>query len=95
MTGPARRALLLLPLAVPACVIRRPADPAPQPRYHVGVPYETGGVWYYPREDMRYEATGLAVVAPARDGLTANGEAADGSALTAAHRTLQLPAVAA
>ena len=94
MTGPARRALLLLPLAVPACVIRRPADPAPQPRYHVGVPYETGGVRYYPREDMRYEATGLAVAAPARDGLTANGEAADGSALTAAHRTLQLPAVA-
>ena len=94
MTGPRRRALLLLPLAAPACVVRRPADPASAPRYLIGAPYEADGRWVYPREDMRDDATGLAVVAPARSGLTANGEAADGTALTAAHPTLQLPAIA-
>ena len=94
MTGPRRRALVLLPLAAPACVVQRSADPAPQPRYLVGEPYEVGGRWVYPREEMRYDASGLAVVGPARPGLTANGEAVDSTALTAAHPTLQLPAIA-
>ena len=95
MISPTRRALLLLPFAAPACVVHRGADPAAiSPQYLVGPPYEADGRWVYPREEMRYDATGLAVVAPAHPGLTANGEAADGAALTAAHPTLQLPAVA-
>ena len=53
-----------------------------------------GGVWSYPREDFALSESGLAAVLPdARRGRrTANGEVHDPAALTAAHRTLQLPA---
>jgi rare lipoprotein A len=66
-----------------------------QPRYVVGEPYQLGGRWYYPREDFALETTGLAAVLPDRSAgrRTANGETHDPSALMAAHRTLQLPAV--
>ena len=73
---------------------RRPAAPAPAPRYVVGPGYQADGVWYYPREDFHYDATGIASVLPAGRGLTADGEAKDPTALTAAHQTLQLPSVA-
>jgi rare lipoprotein A len=64
-------------------------------RYVVGEPYELGGTWSYPREDYALSESGLAVaMADARRGRrTANGEVHDPAALTAAHRTLQLPAV--
>ncbi len=54
-----------------------------------------GGVWSYPREDFGLVQTGLAAVAAdTRAGRrTANGEVHDPAALTAAHRTLQMPAV--
>jgi rare lipoprotein A len=69
--------------------------PTPQPRYLVGAPYQMGGVWSYPREDFALSQTGLAAVAA--DGgagrRTANGEIHDPARLTAAHRTLQMPAV--
>jgi rare lipoprotein A len=92
MPGAARRWLLLAPLAVVAACA--PAAP-PQPRYLVGAPYQLGGVWSYPREDFGLLQTGLgSVAADTRDGRrTANGEVYDPQALTAAHRTLQLPAI--
>jgi len=87
-----RAALLLLALALAGCA--RPA-PAPQPRYVIGQPYKLGGVWSYPREDFSLVETGLGAVAADRSSgrRTANGEVHDPAALTAAHRTLQLPAI--
>ncbi|NKC31490.1 septal ring lytic transglycosylase RlpA family protein [Falsiroseomonas selenitidurans] len=84
-----------LALAVLAgCGPRRPAEQA-QPRYTVGEPYQMGGVWSYPREDFALDTTGLAsVAADARAGRrTSNGEIHDPAALSAAHRTLQMPAL--
>ena len=65
------------------------------PRYVIGEPYRLGGRWFYPREDFTLEATGLASVLPDRVAgrRTANGETHDPSALMAAHRTLQMPAI--
>lgn len=67
----------------------------PEPRYVVGDPYRLGGVWSYPQEDYALSETGLAEVlaAPVFGGQTANGEAFSAQGLTAAHRTLQLPAI--
>ncbi len=92
---PTRRALGLAALAALAGCARTPPAAAPQPRYTVGEPYQMGGVWSYPREEFGLVQTGLsAVAADARAGRrTANGEIHDPSALTAAHRTLQMPAV--
>jgi rare lipoprotein A len=71
------------------------APPAGAPRALVGQPYQMGGVWSYPRENLSLVETGLASVI--QDGwrprVTANGEIHDGAALMAAHRTLQLPAI--
>lgn len=84
--------VFLLLLALAGCMGReQPGDV----RYVVGEPYQTGGVWRYPRENFTYDDTGIATVASESVGrLTADGEANDQSALIAAHRTLQLPAVA-
>ena len=68
--------------------------PAPVPHYVVGEPYQTGDVWHYPHEQFDYADTGLATVADRRPGPTADGEAFDQGVLAAAHRTLQLPALA-
>jgi rare lipoprotein A len=87
-------ALALAPLA--ACAPpRQAALPQGEPRYMVGEPYQMGGLWSYPREDFSLVQTGFAAVAPeGRAGRrTANGEAHDPTAMMAAHRTLQLPAV--
>lgn len=67
----------------------------PTPRYVVGDPYRLGGVWFYPQEDYALSETGLAEIlaAPMLAGQTANGEAFSSQGLTAAHRTLQLPAI--
>ena len=75
-------------LAVAGC-----AQPAP--RYSVGGPYRLGGVWSYPQEDYALSETGLAEVLPAPGfgRQTANGEVMSVQGLTAAHRTLQLPAI--
>ena len=89
-----RRAALLLPFLA-ACTPRAPQLPVAQPRYIVGEPYQLGGVWSYPREDFALQETGLAtVIADPRAGRrTANDEIYDPALLTAAHRTLQLPAI--
>ncbi len=77
-------------LALAACT----PQPKPTPRFMVGEPYSLGGLWSYPREDFALREQGVAAVLPRRQpGLTANGEARDPDALTAAHRTLQLPAI--
>ncbi len=90
-----RAAPLLLAAALAGCTA--PGGPAPVPtpaHYVVGEPYRTGGVWRYPREQFAYTDTGLATVLSRDPGPTADGEAFDPDLLTAAHRTLQLPAVA-
>ncbi|MBO1079519.1 septal ring lytic transglycosylase RlpA family protein [Roseomonas haemaphysalidis] len=94
MTPASRCLVLLLPLLA-ACTPAKPPAPVEPPRYVVGEPYQMGGTWSYPREDFALRETGLAtVVADARAGrLTADGEVYDPDWLTAAHRTLQLPAI--
>ncbi len=62
--------------------------------YQLGAPYQTGGVWRYPRESFDHDETGIATVATRGRGLTADGEAFDQTALAAGDRTLQLPAIA-
>ena len=61
--------------------------------YKVGNPYQIDNVWYYPHEQPDYDETGIASwYGPTFYGKsTANGEAYDGNALTAAHRTLPMP----
>ena len=86
-----REALLCLLLLVSGC--GPGGGGGGEPRYAVGEAYQAGGVWRYPREDFEYSDTGLASTAAPRLGSTANGEAADATALVAGHRTLQLPAI--
>ena len=82
---------LLLALLSASCQ----GPPAAKPHYVLGQPYQAGGVWYYPRESYDAEQTGLAIVYPLdHAGLTTDGEVFDQSILTAAHQTLQLPAIA-
>lgn len=86
------RPVLLILLLLAAC---KPPLPQPDTHYVVGEPYETGGIWRYPREDFAYATTGIATEAPSSSARrTADGEPNDPTALIAAHRTLQLPAIA-
>jgi rare lipoprotein A len=87
---------VLVLAALAGCAARAPV-PVAQPRYLIGQPYQMGGTWSYPREDFGLVETGLATVAvDARAGRrTANGEIHDPTALSAAHRTLQMPALLA
>jgi rare lipoprotein A len=88
-----RRSCAPLLLALLAASCHRP--PAANPHYVLGAPYQAGGVWYYPRETYQAEQTGLAIVYPSgHPDLTTDGEVFDQSKLTAAHQTLQLPAIA-
>jgi rare lipoprotein A len=63
--------------------------------YKVGAPYKIDGVWYTPQEEFNHTETGVASwYGPGFHGKsTANGERYDQSERTAAHRTLQMPAV--
>ena len=79
--------------ALGACT-RRPPAPVASPAYTVGTAYRSGTTWFYPREQFRYDATGLATLTTRTTGLTADGERTDPGAMNAAHQTLQLPAVA-
>jgi rare lipoprotein A len=91
-----RGLLLLLAASLAGCDTGGPPAPVPLPHYVVGEPYQAGGVWRYPREQFAYRDTGLAILLVREPGaaLTADGEAFDPDALAAAHRTLQLPALA-
>ncbi|MCP5433562.1 MAG: septal ring lytic transglycosylase RlpA family protein [Alphaproteobacteria bacterium] len=70
--------------------------PVTQGAYKVGSPYQVGGVWYTPQEDWSYDAVGLAswYGSDFHGRRTANGETFNKEALTAAHKTLQLPVLA-
>ena len=65
------------------------------PGYKVGKPYSIAGRWYHPQERFDLIEAGVASwYGPGFHGrVTANGERYDMHALTAAHRTLQLPSV--
>jgi rare lipoprotein A len=80
---------------VQGCVKQVPPAPKPvaSPHYELGAPYQAGGTWYYPAENYRLDATGIAAVDTRKDGLTADGEVRDPTALTGAMQTIQLPAI--
>ncbi len=83
--------LLLMGLLLASCA----PPPTPAPRYVLGAPYQAGGVWWYPRADLRLDARGLAeVYGDQHAPLTADGEAFDQPAMAAANQTLPLPAIA-
>ena len=87
--------VLLLGVGLTGCgLFGRPASPPIPAHYTVGAAYQMGGVWYYPKDQTEYDAAGLAAIAPAQTGLTADGERFDPTALAASHHTLQLPAIA-
>lgn len=71
----------------------REPDVRPKPVYKVGQPYQVDGVWYYPAENWRYSANGVAswYGDNFHGRVTANGEIYDKMALTAAHPTLPMP----
>lgn len=66
-----------------------------QGTYKVGFAYQIDGIWYYPKETFDYAETGIAswYGAEFHGRPTANGEIFDMNAVTAAHKTLQLPSV--
>ncbi|MCZ6862535.1 MAG: hypothetical protein O7I42_20060, partial [Alphaproteobacteria bacterium] len=68
---------------------------AVQGGYKIGVPYTIRGVKYYPREEFAYDKTGLAswYGDPFHGRKTASGEIYDKWAMTAAHKTLQMPSL--
>ncbi|HVC61476.1 MAG TPA: RlpA-like double-psi beta-barrel domain-containing protein [Acetobacteraceae bacterium] len=69
--------------------------PRANPHYVLGLPYQSGGTWWYPRASHDLDETGLAAVYPGGPPrLTTDGEVFSQAALTAAHPTLQLPAIA-
>lgn len=82
--------------------IEGPHSPSPNfssnaaANYKVGKPYQVKGVWYYPAEDFEYDETGLAswYGTEFHGKPTANGEVFDMNAVTAAHKTLQMPSMA-
>jgi rare lipoprotein A len=63
--------------------------------YKIGAPYKIDGVTYTPQEEFNRSETGVASwYGPGFHGKsTANGERYDQSERTAAHRTLQMPAI--
>jgi rare lipoprotein A len=89
--------VLVACLGLGACAdSRKPVGQAGgQGGYKVGKPYQVAGIWYYPAVDYDYAETGIASwYGPGFHGrATANGEAYDMTALTAAHRTLPMPSM--
>lgn len=84
------------PTPPPEREVAEPARVSPERGgFKVGGPYRIAGRWYYPREQYDYVEVGTASwYGPGFHGrVTANGEVYDQNALTAAHRTLQMPSV--
>ena len=75
--------------------LRGPGGERPVGAYKVGNPYQISGIWYYPKVDYEYDATGIASwYGPGFHGRkTANGEIYDQNDLTAAHPTLPMPSI--
>ena len=63
--------------------------------YKVGKPYQVDGIWYYPKQDLSYDETGIAswYGEQFHGRYTANGEVFDLNGLTAAHHTLPMPSI--
>lgn len=61
----------------------------------VGAPYQIEGKTYYPKADWHYDRKGTAswYTSDLNGHLTANGEIYNETGMTAAHPTLQLPAI--
>ncbi len=95
MKAPGRAGALCLLLVLSGCGWFGSSTPPTRGGYKVGNPYQIAGVWYYPREDFSYDETGIASwYGPGFHArATANGETFDQNALTAAHNTLQMPAI--
>jgi rare lipoprotein A len=88
-------ALLAVAVGLAGCHLLRPKHPVvPSVHYVLGPPYQSDGMWHYPRAQFDLDETGLAVATTRTTGLTADGELADPTALAAAHPTLPLPALA-
>ncbi len=88
-------AVLLLAASLGACGSSGSKNVAQRGSYKVGAPYKIDGVTYTPQEEFNHVETGVASwYGPGFHGKsTANGEPYDQSARTAAHRTLQMPAI--
>jgi rare lipoprotein A len=86
-------ALLASGMAAQAQPPGRPAMVSDTPVV-LGDPYVVGGTSYRPADPASYDEVGIASVsdAPSRGETTANGEAFAPDAITAAHKTLPLPA---
>jgi peptidoglycan lytic transglycosylase len=71
------------------------SHPPVQGGYKIGVPYQIGGVWYYPKENFSYDHTGIAswYGHPFHGHTSASGEQYDMRAMTAAHKTLPMPSL--
>lgn len=63
--------------------------------YKVGKPYQVRGVWYYPKEQPRYDEIGMAswYGDQFHNHYTADGEVFDMNLPSAAHKTLPLPSL--
>ncbi|HZZ90023.1 MAG TPA: septal ring lytic transglycosylase RlpA family protein [Caulobacteraceae bacterium] len=89
--------LLISAMALTACVSMPRAVPAQHATRTPGTmrPYQVGGHWYYPAEQPNYSEVGYASWYGDSYGcrVTADGEAMDPHALTAAHKTLPLPSI--
>ena len=88
-------AVLLLAASLGACGSSGSRNVAQRGTYKIGAPYKIDGVTYTPQEEFNHVETGVASwYGPGFHGKsTANGEPYDQSARTAAHRTLQMPAI--
>jgi len=85
----------VLCVLLPAACARHAPQPTAQLHYQLGAPYQAAGVWRYPTERYHLTETGLATIDDALPGtVTADGEVFDPKALSGAHPTLQLPAIA-
>ena len=87
--------VLLLAASLAACGSSGGKNVAQRGTYKIGAPYKIDGVTYTPQEEFNHVESGVASwYGPGFHGKsTANGEAYDQSARTAAHRTLQMPSI--
>ncbi len=89
-------AILIGCLSASGCGRRQPAPaPTANARYTLGDPWQSEGYWFYPTEQLSYQASGLAVVDEPRPAgqMTADGERYDPARPAASHQTLQLPVI--
>jgi rare lipoprotein A (peptidoglycan hydrolase) len=96
--GPRAALLIAAAMLLTACVSAprlQPLRATEGPVSGTMKPYQVGGRWYYPAEQPHYSEVGLASWYGDGYGcrVTADGEAMDPHALTAAHRTLPLPSI--